>query len=337
MTLAEDNSANAVDQLRIDELPLPAPGFEIFTFPRYRPMLLGTEQPETLRERLAVGAWLGDRPAGLALYSRPFDEGWRRRLLSVMVSPQLRRHGLGARLLSRGEALAIEKGAKRLTAVHSSHLPARVAFEALLRKSGWSAPKAYEYRIAGKAGWALRAAQDWAFVISRLRERGYGSTLWSDIRDADRESIARMVEADLSESERVFDPFPAEKKLQLIPELSLLLRRHGEIVGWILGSRGAVPDSVYYSHGYVLPSVRHAGWLMAAVLEACQLQAVRLGEDSLSVFETSPDNQGMRLFMERQLKPYSLWSDSRYLSEKETGLMSVSNLSSGQVQVAASP
>ena len=36
----------------------------------------------------------------------------------------------------------------------------------------------------------------------------------------------------------------------------------------------------------------------------------------LSVFETSHSNAGMRRFMERQLKPYSEWTDARYLSEK---------------------
>ena len=45
--------------LRIASLALPATGFDAFTFPRYRPLLSDTTQPEAAAERIDVGVWLG--------------------------------------------------------------------------------------------------------------------------------------------------------------------------------------------------------------------------------------------------------------------------------------
>ncbi len=302
--------------LRIAPLTLPAPQFSPFTFPRYRGLLSGTELPETVSERIAIGAWLGDSPVGLAFLSRPNGESRRRRLLSIMVSPLLRRQGMATRLLREAESLAVADGAKALDAVHSSRMASSGAFEALLRRAGWSAPKEIEYRLAGKAGWSLKAKADWGDFVGRITGRGYQTTTWNELTDADHQVIGNIVQACLPEPDRAFDPLKIPPDLPVIPELSLALRRHGEIVGWVLGSKGAIPDTVYYSHGYVLHKVRRAGWLVAGVREVCERQCALMGPETISVFETAANNADMRRFMERQLKPYSLWTDSRYLSEK---------------------
>ncbi|MGQ0655185.1 MAG: GNAT family N-acetyltransferase [Betaproteobacteria bacterium] len=301
---------------RVAAIELPAPDFETFTYPRYRPVVRGAA-PEDTGRPLAIGAWAGGIPAGLALFSLwPNARG---RLLSILVSAPLRGHGLAGRMLALGEAAAAADGVKKLVALHSSRMPRRESWEALLRKSGWSAPAELEFRLAGRARWSIQAAQDWAPFLARLAERGYGSSPWNEISPADRARVAAMVTSELSEADRSFDPFKAEKALELIGELSLVLRRHGEIVGWIVASRGALPGSVHYSNGYVLPALRRAGWLVAGVREVCERQSALLGRDSLSIFETAPGNQAMRRFMERQLKPYSEWTDTRYRSEKAIG------------------
>lgn len=302
---------------RVAALNLPAPGFEAFTFPRFRPLVLETADPAIPQARIAVGAWVGSTPIGLALYSLPNDEDRSRRLHSVLVTALLRRRGLGMRLLDLGEELARADGAQNLSAVHSSQLKAAPAYEALLRKGGWKAPKEFEYRLAGKANWALQAREDWAPFLARLKQRGFATTTWGALSDEDRAQIAHIVDKQVPEADRAFDPFNPEIKLELVPDLSLLLRRQGEIVGWIHGSLGKLPDSVYYSHGYVLHSARRAGWLIGGVREICERQVALMGGESVSVFETASDNQTMRRFMDRQLKPYSLWTDSRFLSEKK--------------------
>ena len=105
----------------------------------------------------------------------------------------------------------------------------------------------------------------------------------------------------------------------------MLLHREGTIVGWIIAARGIAANSYHYSSGYAVPSVRRAGWLIGGVWEVCRRQAEMFGGDSISVFETSPQNQGMRRLMERQLKPYSVWTDARYISDKQLGGSSDAN------------
>ncbi len=302
--------------IRVASLTLPAPGFEGFTFPRYRGLLLATEQPETTQERRAVGAWLGETPVGLAFFSRAFKENTQRQLLSVMVSPLLRRQGVGTRLLAHASAMAATEGITGFLSIHSSQIPSLAAFVALLRTNGWAAPEEKEYRLAGKAAWALEALHDWAPFLTRLHRNGFGVTPWSDLSDADRVAMAWLVDSRLKEADLKFSPFNAEKHLNIEPELSILLRRKSEIAGWILGARGLAENSFYYSTGYVLPEVRRAGWLIGGVRDVCQRQAEKFGGDTIAVFETAPHNQGMRRFMERQLKPYSAWTDVRYHSEK---------------------
>ena len=301
--------------LGVAVLPLPASGFDEFTYPRYAPLLSASPSAADSEERIAVAAWNEGRPAGLAFLSRSSAEN-ARRLLSIMVSPDLRGKNVGSRLLALAEECARVRGTMKLLAIHTSDLPARAAYESLMRKAGWSAPVPFEFRAAGKAGWSLLALNDWAPFLERLHRRGFAATGWDALTEADREEIADIVKNAVPEDDRDFDPFQGEQRLPIIPELSIVLRRHGEIVGWILGSKGAVPNSVYYSHGYVLPPFQRAGWLACGVREISQRQAESLGSESLCVFETAATNTGMRRFMEQHLKPYSLWTHWRYSCEK---------------------
>ncbi|HVZ43763.1 MAG TPA: GNAT family N-acetyltransferase [Ramlibacter sp.] len=321
--------------------------FESFTYPRLRPLLARAGQSTSAAGCIAVGVWMGEQPAGLALYSEPWalpPEGAaaaslppgidsadaadsarspeatppkdRRRLLSVMVHPLARRSGLGMRLLASGEALARESGTRRLVAVHSSRMQARQAFERLLAVCGWRPPQELEFRLAGRAAWAERAKHDWAGFLQRLADRGFGTTSWRDMDDAEW-AKARRVAHELPEADRAFDPFSRNIGVTPLADLSIVLRREERIVGWIVGSRGALADSFHYSQGYALPEVRRLGWLAAGARDVCERQAKLHGAASLSVFETSQGNTAMRRFMERQLEPYSEWTDSRYVSEKE--------------------
>lgn len=307
------------DLMRIDELVLPAQGFDAFTYPRYRGVLSGRDQPETAGLRIAAAAWAGAVPVGLAFLSRESPDR-ARQLLSVMVAPLMRRQGLGLHLLQRAVQLAGDRGTTRLLARHSSRMFHAEAFEALIRRAGWKRPEAFEYRLGGKASWSLAARQDWAPFLGRLEEGGFGVLGWSAIGERERAEINAVLGLHGTDAELDFHPFRAERDakahVHIIPEISVLLLRRGAIVGWIIGQRGALPDTFHYSSGYVIPPLRRAGWLIGGVREVCQRQAEHFGGDTVSVFETAANNHAMRRFMDRQLKPYSLWTDTRYHSEK---------------------
>ncbi len=312
-------------------------------------MLLGTEGGQFIHERLALGAWLDERPVGLAFFSRPFGalladsresvagalagreasdgagvppapgtpDSPRRQLLSIMVLPLLRRCGIGGRLLAHGERLALASGTHSLRAEHSSRLAARVAFEALLARGKWRAPAELHFRLAGRASWALRAEVDWAPFLSRLAERGFTTTDWVGLGESERAQVRHLVENVMPEEHRQFDPFGPHNQIAAVPELSVMLRRHGRIVGWIQASQGALTGSFHYSFGYVLPEMQRLGWMVAGVWDVSRRQAELHGSRSLCVFETAHTNVNMRRFMESRLTPYCEWTDFHYLSEKE--------------------
>jgi GNAT superfamily N-acetyltransferase len=299
-------------------LTLPAPGFETFTFPRFRSLVLA-EDPEPASPRLAFGTSLDGQPAGLVLLSRIYGEG-ECRLLSIMVSHAARRAGIGSRLLAFAEEMARQQGVRKLRAEHSTRLLSRAAYEALVRKAGWTAPSEREYRLSGKAAWAIEAARDWAPFLGRLRERGFSTTTWAEASADDRANVAALLATEVPEADRSFDPLVREGRRDALPELSLLLRRQERVVGWLLGSRGALPGVVHYAAGYVLPGFQKGGWLIAGVREVCERQVAVLGPETVAVFETSPKNAGMRRLMEgllaRYQDRYEGWMDARLECEK---------------------
>jgi GNAT superfamily N-acetyltransferase len=311
--VSEPKSHPALERLRIERLVSPAAGFEPFTFPRYRPLL--AHESEEQRERLAVGAWLNGAPVGLAFLSRPFGEN-ERELLSIMVSNGARRLGIGRSLLTFAESLARDSGTRRLRAFHSTRLLAVSAYEGLMRQGGWSTPHEHHYRLAGKARWALQAASDWDRFLKRLLRQGFSTSTWSDMTASDRDEIAALLSREIPEEDRAFNPLLQEERRDALPALSLLLRREGRVVGWLLCSAGPLPGVFHYSQGYVLPSFQNAGWLIAGLLQVCRAQAEAHGPDTLSVFETSSRNRGMRRFMERQAERYEGWTDARLRCEK---------------------
>lgn len=315
---------------RFELLTQPAPQFKPFTFPRYQAFLDAPADAPDLA--FAAGAWMGDMPVGLALVSAQAAQG-RRQLLSIQSSAWLRRCGLATKLLATLEKIAVSRGTNTLHVQHSSRMAAAADFAAWLQRTGWSEPVEIEHRLAGHANWAEKAQIAWASFLTRLERHGFQASPWSNINDADRQAIRHIVAQQFTERERetAFDPFPHESSDALVLPISLVLRKHGEVVGWIFGSKQQLPGPLAFSYprGYVIPSLRKAGWLIGGIHAVCIKQTQVFGGESLAIFEMAPSNADMRRFVLRQLKPYSVWTDIRYQSTKalstaqETGAATV--------------
>lgn len=219
----------------------------------------------------------------------------------------------GARLVQEAEALAAHEGTRTLSAIHSSRAPARVAFEALLARCGWSTPREFEARICGRAGWAHRARGPWRPFLARWERGGYGSSTWERMTEEDRREVERLAREQTADHRSPLELAPGVER---VDELSLLLRQRERIVGWLVGARGAAPDSIHYSHGWVVPALQRLGWLIAGMHDVCERQAARMGERSLTLYETDATNREMRRFVEKHLAPFTEWVDVRYRSEK---------------------
>ena len=290
----------------------PAPKFKALTYPRFQSLLTDEEPEDAHKERLVVGAMCQGVPVGLALFGRPYGDG-ERRLLSVFVSHKFRRQGIGLKLLAEGERAALGVGTKKLVAFHSSQIPNYTVYESLMQKAGWSAPELLEYRLAGKAKWVYEAERDWEKFLVRVKRGGFITTYWPDLTDADREQIAHVMENDVPEEDQVYNPLKHNLP-EFLPEISALLRCGNEIAGWVLGSKSANDHTYYYTNGYALPKYQKRGYLIVGMMEVCRRQAELFGPETLSTYETR--NAAMKRVMHQQIKPYSEWTDERFVCEK---------------------
>jgi hypothetical protein len=309
---------NTPNQLRIELLTQACPQLKSLTFPRYQ-SFLDAPPLATDGQAFAVAAWIGDLPVGLALVSGQSDSGMRD-LLSIQASPLFKRCGIAKQLLAEVERLSVACGTDTLMCLHSSRMSSAADFTAWLQHTGWDAPKEIEHRLAGHASWAERAELAWAPFLTRLRRNGFATTPWSNINDEDRHTIRQLIAHQFTERERItgFDPFPYEADETLVLPISLILRQHGQVVGWILGNKQAITGSQVFSYprAFILPVLRKAGWWVGGIHAVCRRQADAFGEQSLSIFEMSPIETNMHRFVERHIKPYSVWTDIRYESIK---------------------
>lgn len=279
--------------------------FAGLTFPRYRPVL-GQLPPGAI----AIGASLAGKPVGLALATRrnPRQEA---RLLSVMVASSVRRGGIGTLLMHRLQSAFAENGDGKLIAYHSTRLAARPAFEALLARSGWSAPAVYEIRGAGHCA-AVVAELD------RLRpaRRGYlppGAVIepWASVTDADRAAMQALL---AGPDALGGDLDPARHEPAATPQISVVLRLDGQVIGWVIGERDA-NGVCYYWSGFVVARWRRSGALIGLVRDVCARQAAAFGPDSIARLSTVPAIPAMARFIRERLGPIGLWVDDFLTSE----------------------
>lgn len=307
-------------EVTIAQVSCPAPEFKGLTYPRFRPLLTDVDPENKNAERLVVGAVCDGEPVGLVLFSLPYGDAVRR-LLSVFVARQFRRQGVGAKMIALGEQVAFEVGTKKLVAFHSNQTKNYVWYEGLMQKVGWSSPSLFEYRLVGKAKWVYDAERDWEKFLVRLKRGGFVTMGWADLTEADKEQIAYLMAHEVPDTDQDYDPLKHNLPA-FLPEISTVLWCGDAIAGWVLGSKSAVDDTYSYTHGYALPKYQKRGYLIAGMMDVCRRQAEAFGPETLSTYETR--NAAMHRVMHRHIKPYSEWTDERFVCEKilmDTGKM----------------
>jgi len=288
--------------------------FAEFTFGRYRPFLSAPEPGQ-----VTVGARVAGKPIGLALAAWRSDLA-EARLFSLMVAPAYRRQAIGRSLLAACESLVADAGRARLHAFYSSLLPAAGPFAALLVVRGWNSPQACELRCCVPAGALADAIAGWPGVTGRmLANAGITIACWAERTAQDTAAIEK-----LSQPSSCPGSLSPQYWSGLFDEgTSLVLRAHGEIVGWILarldpsgGADAAVPPTLFVPAAFIRRDLWRSGMLVAAYHAISRGHADRFGATAPVRFSTSSSYPGMMALTRRRIAPVALWIDDWMGSSK---------------------
>ncbi len=287
--------------------------FAGLTFPRFRALLRAL--PETM---LAVGAVRHGRPCGLALGLLTGGRGVT--LLSVAVAVSERRLGVGLSLLRAFEVEALHRGADDLCARYQEGLKGRAAFEALSAAAGWGPPEEDGLVVVGRAGAMAKAVGGWPSVASRLARSGLYSFTPVVLSEEDRQAAARY----MCQPETADMNGPLALPPRFAPACSVLIRRAGVLVGWVLAEeaqeRFSLPggpqdqSAICYSEAFLDPACWHSGVSIAAYHHCYAAQARLFGPRSLAVYYTNQTRPRMVALTRRRFAP---------LAERVEGLFTV--------------
>ena len=236
--------------------------FRRMTFPAYMNRLGNNS--------LAVGALGKEGPMGLALFDNTKKNG-SAELLSLLVAAPYRGKGVGAQLLRYGESILAESGFKNLHTVWSETVPGARPFAGILKKHNWSEPEKrllmFRGDISGELGQAVQA-QCPRYRTPDCLPRRFSLGLWSDMTPQERTFILSCQDK-RDWYEKRSNPFREESAL--VPKLSLLLKKEGQIAGWLTVHRISA-QSLRITDVFIRADLKSAGTATVMLLHALWLQ-----------------------------------------------------------------
>jgi len=298
----------SLTDVAIERLWESAEAFAHLTFPRYRSLLAAGHDGI-----IVFGASQGFRAIGLALASCSDGEK-DARLLSLVVDDSEWRRGVGGSLLRACQHALAENRCRAIVAYHSSRLPGAFAFQSTLRSCGWDEAELSEVRSVGRCGALAEAIAKWPGVGRLLRNSAYSFAPWAELTAADRPAIERL------SAEPLCSPYlsPDSWTGLIDSRISIAVRKHGEVVGWVLLS----PDSqdprrlLHCESAYIRHDLWHTGALVGGFLQGYRAVADHFGPDAVVRFHTVPRLPGMVALVRRRFAPVSLWVDDWLVSRK---------------------
>ncbi|WP_279481393.1 GNAT family N-acetyltransferase [Aureimonas sp. SK2] len=253
--------------------------------------------------RIAVGITDGTLPIGLALGE--CDEHGNARLLSLCVAETHRRRGHGLSLLDAWQREAARRGARRLVFSFMSDATGHGALGTILQRAGWSAPEPLILRVLGRAGVMADIVGRWPAVRDRLSPPSGFQFSPVEPDAADRRAIANLLADPAIGSMRG----PLAYSGRLVPETSILLRREGAVVGWVVALpaprkfvRGRMP-AVEYAEFFLEPSLWRSGLGIGAFHHCYRRQAEVFGHASPAYFQTHTGRPAMLALCHRRFAP----------------------------------
>ena len=243
---------------------------------------------------IAVGLIVGACPVGLALGTLLPGQG-HCELISIAIAPVMRRRGLGRALLDAWRAEACRRGASDCRASYNETMAGRGALEALLAGAGWAVPRASGMVVIGRVGKMVDKTGDWPGVAGRLAAPRSYSFEPLRLSAADIEAVERY----LADPEAADMLGPIRQAELLADDFSIVIRRDGHLVGWLLAAETRRPlldadadvPAIRYLEAYLDPAYRRGGIMIGAYYHCYAKQVALLGRDSVAIYYTSYDSR----------------------------------------------
>jgi GNAT superfamily N-acetyltransferase len=183
-------------------------------------------------------------------------------ILSLFVTPDERRKGIGARLLQLFEEEARNQGVERLSTTYTSSSPMHGALPGLFQKVAWNEPTPRILFCRGNCQYMISNAK-WLERIPTPKEFEVFS--WGELTGEERQ----VIEADIVEGIVPFELSPFYDESHIEPRNSVGLRKGGKVIGWQVNhSLAAEPGVLRFSRTFVYPEFQRTGRALILIREA---------------------------------------------------------------------
>lgn len=300
--------------------PAEAPAVAAMTFPAYRRLLSLEPTPrhpeqgdKTVIQPLAIAAWDGDRPVGLAVAELPTIPGGVPELLSLFVPADVRRQGVATALVAALEDHVAQCGFSTLQAVYTTGKPEIEAIERIFTKDGWDAPIARTVTCRFSTEQAL--ATPW---FGRLKFPGdeYEIISWTDVRPDEREALMREQQAE-HWIPAGLEPWRHDRQ-GFDTVSSVGLRHKGRLAGWVINHR-VTPDTVRFTCSWMRGDMRGMARILPLYTESLR-RLLASGQCKTCMFITPVEYTGMVEFVRRRCAKWgSFFGETK--GTRKTGLV----------------
>lgn len=284
-----------------------------------------------VRSRRAEGELIGtalvdasQKPVALSV-STVRGSGEQGEVLSFWVRPDLRRRGLGARLLEATTQALCDSGVQTVGMLLRADWHDSAVMERLVQRVGFDAPVARQIAYRGDIEYFVRSGEEIAPFLDF--PEGFEIIRWRDATEEQREQIRRRQAETLQKTGRGWYP-PALNPFQLedseLPQgPSRALTKEGQIVAWLL-CHETKPDTVQYTALFMDPALRE-GYLAGEMIKRTfhRHHEVYLSSGGsrwrYSTFLTDARNQPIRQLIDVYFRPYNPEVTELRWTSKELG------------------
>lgn len=249
-------------------------------------------------ELLGISAMAGGTMVALAIAERKGQS--QATLTSLMVAPDFRCQGIATRLLFNLQRFLGEQGVQDLALRYHANARMDRHFEPLLQRLGWAPPRTEFVLIQSSAERLASTGWNTRFPIAAP----YTVFPWLEATRAD---LARA-----STLGATADLLPPATAQGLEAAVSLGLRHHGDLVGWLIAHR-IDAGTVRYSSYFVAPAHRGRARGLALLAEGfCRQQAAGIPRAKAAVRRSNAD--AWRTFERRVLPYFPAVGEARFTS-----------------------